>query len=45
MEEYKKLNEKFQNKTITEEEKERLFVLAFGQEFMNDTNPYKKWKA
>jgi len=45
MEEYNKLYEKFQNKTITKKEKERLFVLAFGGTFMNDKNPNKKWKA
>jgi len=45
MEEYNQLNKKLQNKTITKKEKERLFVLAFGETFMNDKNPNKKWKA
>jgi len=45
MEEYNKLYEKFQNKTITKKEQERLFILAFGDGFMSDKNPNKKWKA
>lgn len=45
MKEYKELYEKFQNKTITKKEQERLFILAFGGAFMNDKNPNKKWKA
>jgi len=45
MKEYKELYEKFQNKTITKKEQERLFILAFGETFMNDKNPNKKWKA
>ena len=43
--EYNLLYEKFQNKTITKEEKKRLFELAFGTEFMEDKNPNKKWRA
>ena len=45
MEEYNKLYNKFQNKTITKKEQERLFILAFGESFINDKNPNKKWKA
>jgi len=45
MEEYKRLYRKFNNKTITKKEQERLFILAFGKTFINDKNPNKKWKA
>lgn len=34
MKEYILLNEKLQNNTITYREKQRLFRLAFGEEFM-----------
>ena len=38
--------EKMKNKTITTEEKNRLFVLAFGSEFMasNDKGKKKQYK-
>jgi len=45
MKEYKKLNTKLQNGTITKSEKKRLFMLAFGEQFINDKNPNKKWRA
>ena len=45
MREYENLYDKFQNNTITEKEKQRLFELAFGTKFMKDKNPNKKWRA
>lgn len=42
MEEYKILSDKLSKGTITKKEKERLFVLAFGTEFMNSNNKGKK---
>jgi hypothetical protein len=45
MKEYNKLYKKLQNNTITKSEKDRLFVLAFGESFKNDKNPNKKWRA
>ncbi len=44
MKEYNLLNKKLQNKTITKEEKKRLFELAFGTKFMENKNPNKKWR-
>ena len=45
MKEYNKLYKKLQNNTITKLEKDRLYVLAFGEDFANDKNPNKKWRA
>tara|TARA_R100000278_G_C5384804_1_gene133864 strand:+ start:144 stop:281 length:138 start_codon:yes stop_codon:yes gene_type:complete len=45
MKEYNKLYNKLQNNTITKSEKDRLYVLAFGEDFMNDKNSNKKWRA
>lgn len=42
MKEYKILSEKLTNGTITKEEKERLFILAFGEKFMKSNNKGKK---
>jgi hypothetical protein len=38
MKEYNLLNEKLQNNTITKLEMERLYQLAFGNEFMNSND-------
>ena len=38
MKEYLQLTEKLSNKTITSEEKKRLFELAFGSKFMNSND-------
>jgi len=38
MKEYLKLSEKLSNKTITPQEKKRLFELAFGSKFMNSND-------
>ena len=43
--EYEKLYSKLQNNTITQLEKQRLFQLAFGNKFMENKNPNKKWKV
>ena len=40
MREYENLYDKFQNNTITEKEKERLFELAFGPSFKKIIYPY-----
>ena len=42
MEEYNILSDKLSKGTITKEEKERLFILAFGEEFMKSNNKGKK---
>jgi len=42
MEEYKILSDKLSKGTITKEEKEKLFVLAFGEQFMKSNNKGKK---
>ena len=45
MKEYERLYSKLQNNTITEKEKQKLFQLAFGNEFMENKDPNKKWKV
>ena len=42
MEEYNLLHEKLSKGTITKEEKDRLFILAFGSKFMKSNNKGKK---
>ena len=46
MREYQQLMAKMKNKTITTEEKNRLFILAFGSDFMasNDKGKRKQYK-
>ena len=46
MKEYKLLYKKLMNNTITEKEKNKLFNLAFGSEFMNskDKGTLKEYK-
>lgn len=45
MKEYNLLHAKLVNKTISKEEKKRLFLLAFGNEFMesNDKGTLKEY--
>ena len=38
MKEYNLLNKKLQNNTITKSEKQRLFQIAFGTEFLNSND-------
>ena len=45
MDRYYELHNKLKNKTITKNEKKELMVLAFGEDFMNDKNPNKKWRV
>ena len=46
MKEYYLLNKKLQNNTITKSEKERLFKIAFGVDFIksNDKGRIKEYK-
>ena len=40
---YDELYKKVKNNTITKKERRELEILAFGEVFVNDKNPNKKW--
>ena len=40
---YDELYKKVKNNTITKKERRELEILAFGEDFVNDKNPNKKW--
>tara|TARA_Y100000401_G_C8326015_1_gene228346 strand:+ start:6521 stop:6826 length:306 start_codon:yes stop_codon:yes gene_type:complete len=42
---YDELYKKVKNNTITKKERRELEILAFGEDFVNDKNPNKKWRA
>ncbi len=42
---YDELVNKLKNQTITKKEHKELNILAFGEDFANDKNPNKKWRA